>query len=85
MAVSAARVSVTTTATALNAASSYPQRLLLKNSATNIVNLGTTTVSTANGYQLAADGLLAVELQPGEVLYGIAGTTQVVEVLRSGS
>lgn len=85
MAVSNAQISVGTTATALNTASTSGQRLWILNGATAVA-LGDSAVTTANGYTLAISGTLAVSLAPGEVLYGRVGTgTSTVQVLRSGS
>lgn len=83
MAVSSAVVAVGTTATALNAASTGGVRLYIKNGDTAI-DLGSSTVTSGSGYQLASSGTLVVELGPGDVLYAItASGTSNVQVLRS--
>lgn len=88
MAVSAAQVTVTTSATALNTASTSGQWLVIANQAGAAVFLGPSNVTTATGLSVAASSTLAttVFLAPGEVLYGIVTTgTQVVHVLRTGT
>lgn len=85
MAVTAAPVTVATTATALNVQGGA-QRLKLSNPAGQTVFLGPVGVTTATGYPLLASTVLPVDLAPGEVLYGIvAATTAIVSVLKTGA
>lgn len=95
MAITAARVSVTSTATKIaentasgGGADTATLSFVVKNvTATVTVYLaGANTVTTANGFQWdALDGPLAVDLEPGEALWGIvATTTQVMHVLGGG-
>jgi hypothetical protein len=83
MAVTAARVTVTTTATALNPLSSAGVTLTIRNGAT-AVDVGPAGVTSGAGYSLAASGLLTVEIEGGDQLYGITGAgSSAVEVLRT--
>lgn len=96
MAVVAAQVSVGTTAQLIgtNSATSdsegdYRNRtLLVKNITGGTVFLGgDNTVTTANGFQwvAATDGILSIDLEPGESLYGIVATGSLtLHTLRSG-
>jgi hypothetical protein len=96
MAVVATRPSVTTTATLIAQNTSADPgesneyrnwRFLIKNfTASADVFLGPTGVTAGTGFQWASgDGPLAIELEPGESLYGIVtGTTQVLHVLKVG-
>src|SRR2546428_9309842 len=56
MAVSAQRITVSTTAVALNAASPAGQTLLLKNTSANAADLGAAGVTAGTGFHLAAGG-----------------------------
>lgn len=80
MAVSAARVTVGTSAVALNTPGTGGQTLDIKNGAA-IVSLGASDVTTATGLDVAASGTLRVELDAGDVLFAICGTSSVVQVL----
>lgn len=82
MAISAARVTVATTAVALNTASSSGQVLLITNGSA-AVDLGDDTVASGAGYEVAASGTVTVDIKPGDVLYAICGTTSDVQVLRT--
>jgi nitrous oxide reductase len=82
MAVSTRRVTVTTTAVALNTASTSGLCLRIKNGAA-IVALGPSTVTAANGYEVAVAAEVTVELDPGDVLFAVSGSTSDVQVLQS--
>jgi len=86
MAVSAQRITVSTTAVALNTADHGGIRLVVKNTdATNGVDLGDSTVTAGAGYPLAATTSQVVDVDAGGVLYAIrsAAADVVVAVLRS--
>jgi hypothetical protein len=85
MAISFARVTVSTTAAALNTAGVDGQRLAIKNThATDALILGDSSVAAGTGYSLAAGATLQLELKPGDVVYGIRGASAdiVTHVLR---
>lgn len=89
MAVSAAQVSVTTTATALTTAetdSRSGESIAVTNTDASVaVYLGPAGVTSSTGYKLAAGASIGVDLDLGETLYGItASGTVVVGVLRTG-
>lgn len=81
MAVTAARVTVNTTAVALNTASTSGMTLTIKNGAT-AVDLGPSTVTSGGGLSVVS-ATVTVPLDPGDVLYAICGTSSTVEVLRT--
>jgi hypothetical protein len=81
MAITHQRVSVGTSATALNAVSTAGMTLTIRNGATAI-DLGGPTVTSGTGYSLAASG--TVQVEGGDILYGITGAgSSNVEVLRT--
>lgn len=82
MAVSAERVTVETTAVALNTASTGGLNLHITNGAAAI-DLGASTVTSGAGLAVAASGTLTIQLDPGDVLYAISATSSVVQVLRT--
>lgn len=82
MAVSSEVVAVTSTATALNTAGTSALRLTINPSAD--IDLGDSTVSNGAGYTLAtADAPLTVEVDAGDVLFAVTGTSADVDVLRT--
>lgn len=83
MAVSAARVSVTSTPTALNTASTEALMLLVKNTGAAAVDLGASGVASAAGFDLAVGATAEVLLDPGDVLYAVTATAATVSVLRT--
>lgn len=85
MAVSAARITVSTSAVALNTASTAGQRLTLKNTSANAADLGSSGVTATNGFDLAAGATVTVEVAPGDVLFAIrsGGTDATIAVLRT--
>lgn len=88
MAISSAQVSVTTSATLLSSAETDDRTgsaLALTNGGAVTVFLGASGVTTGSGFGLAAGTSMALDLQPGESLYGIvASGTATVSVLRTG-
>jgi len=82
MAVSSAQVSVTTSATALNTASTDGGYLVIKNGAA-VIYLGASNVTSGTGLSVATTASVTVYLKPGDVLYGICATSSTVEVLRT--
>jgi len=85
MAVTASRVTVSTTAVALNTAEVGGGVLILKNTSANAADLGPSTVAATTGFDLAAGATLTVELDAGDVLYAIrsGGADAVIAVLRT--
>lgn len=86
MSVSAARVTVTTTAVALNTTSTGGNSLRITNTdatATNTVDLGPAGVTSGGGLPVAGGATVTVDVDPGDVLYAISGGSVVVAVLRT--
>lgn len=85
MAVSAQRIVVSTTALALNTASTGGQRLKLKNTSANAADLGAAGVAAGAGFDLAAGVTVDVQLSPNEVLFAIrsGAADAVIAVLRT--
>jgi hypothetical protein len=85
MAITAGRVTVSTSAVALNSASGGGERLVIFNGSANAADLGPSTVTAGTGYSLPANASVAVELDPGDVVYGIrsAASDAVLSVLRT--
>jgi len=84
--VSAQRVTVSSAAVALNTASTAGQQLTIRNTdATNAADLGGSDVVADEGFPLAADAQVTVDLAPGDVLYAIRATANdvVLAVLRT--
>jgi hypothetical protein len=89
MAITAARVTVSTSAVALNAAEADTvsgSTLTLKNTSANAADLGPAGVTAGAGFDLAAGATLTVVLPPGELLYAIrsAASDATIAVLRVG-
>lgn len=80
MAVSAEAVAVATTAVALN--DGTPGRLVVMAADAGLF-IGGSDVDTTDGFPLAADTPLTVNVDSGEILYAITATTGTVNVLRS--
>jgi hypothetical protein len=84
--VSAQRITVGTSAVALNVATTAGHNLLVKNTdATNGADLGASDVTAGGGFPLAAGFTVEVDLKPGDVLYAIrsAGADVSLAVLRT--
>lgn len=81
--IAAKQVSVGVAATSLHADSgNFGASLKVKNAGAASVFLGPSTVTTANGYELAVDEVVDVALGAGEELFGIvAASTEPVHVL----
>lgn len=71
MAVTAARVTASTTAVALNTAAGGGERLLVTNTSANAADLGPAGVTAGAGFSLAASATVSLELDPGDVVYAI--------------
>lgn len=89
MAITAARVTVSAAAVALNAAETDVVGgcvLVLKNTSANAADLGPAGVTAAAGFDLAAGATQVVTLPPGEILFAIrsGGVDAVIAVLRIG-
>lgn len=86
MAVTAARVTVSTTAVALNTASTDGARLVVRNiDTTDTCDLGPSGVTAGTGFRLAFGESVSVDLKPGDVLFAIrtAATDVDLTVLRT--
>ena len=86
MAVSVARVTVSTVAVALNTADTLGRVLTIKNiDATNAVDLGTSTVTAGAGFPLIAGATVQIALSAEEVLFAIRSNAAdvVLAVLKS--
>ena len=89
MAVEAAAVSVTTTATLLSVTESDyvggAAYAVTVPSGGSTVYLGGSGVTTGQGFPLTAGNTVSMDLDKGEALYGIVGAgSQTVNVLRQG-
>lgn len=85
MAVTAARLTISTSAVALNTASTSGQKLVIKNTSANAADLGAAGVAAGAGFDLAAGATVTVELQPQDVLFAIrtAAADATLAVLRT--
>ncbi len=85
MAVSAQRITVSTSAVALNTASQDGTVLVLKNTSANAADLGASTVAATTGFDLAASATVTVWLKPGDILYAIrsAAADATIAVVRT--
>jgi hypothetical protein len=86
MAVSAERVTVSTTAVALQPAESGVAggRLFVKNAGAEDLVLGAADVTTSSGFALAAGGTLEIPYSYGERIYAVCATSVTAHVLRLG-
>lgn len=84
MAITAARITVSTTAVALNTADEQGSLLVIKNTSANAADLGPSTVTAAAGFDLAAGATATIQLDAGDVLYAIrsAASDATIAVLR---
>lgn len=81
MSVTAARVTVSTTAAALNTASTDGTRLVVRNiDATDTCDLGPAGVTAGAGFRLANGESVTVDLKPGDVLYAIRSAAADVDL-----
>lgn len=89
MAVTAQRITVSTTAVALNTDADVigGTKLVVKNTSANAADLGPAGVTAGTGFDLAAGATVTLELGPGEQLYAIrsAAADATVAVLRAGA
>lgn len=81
MAVSSSAVTVTNSATALNAASDSDSRagfsVLVYNNGSSTVYIGGPSVTSTTGVPLTASNSISVDVYPGDVLYGITASGSV--------
>ena len=82
MAVSAARVTVGAAAVALNTASPSGMTLTITNGA-QLISVGPAGVTTANGFDIAANAERTIELDAGDVLFAVSAGSSDVQVLRT--
>jgi hypothetical protein len=87
MAVTAAPITISTVAVALNTAGSNGMWLHLRNTSANAADLGPAAVTAGAGYSLPAAATLDVLLAPNESLWAIrsAAADAVIAVLRTGA
>lgn len=85
MAVTATRVTVSTSAVALNTATTAGMQLTIKNTSANAADLGPSGVAAGAGFDLAAGATVTVDLGPGDVLHAIrsAAADATIAVLRT--
>lgn len=86
MAITAARVTASTSAVALNSADALaPTKLFVTNTSANAADLGPAGVTAGAGYSLAASASLYIDIDPGDVLFAIrsGGSDAVISVLRA--
>jgi hypothetical protein len=85
MAITASRVTVTTSATLIAASDADGSSVVVRNPVGGAtVDVGPAAVASGSGFQLLAGESVALDLAPGETLYGIAGSgTQAIHVLGS--
>lgn len=89
MAITAARVTVSTAAVPLNVAETdlvAGSVLYLKNTSANAADLGPAGVAAGAGADLAAGASMTIQLPPGEILFAIrtAAADATISVLRIG-
>ncbi|MCY1141712.1 hypothetical protein OWR29_27255 [Actinoplanes sp. Pm04-4] len=85
MAVTAQRITASTTPVALNTAAGSGERLIIKNTSANAADLGGPTVAAGAGFDLAAGATVGpIDLDPGDVVYAIrsAAADATLSVLR---
>jgi hypothetical protein len=72
MTITAARVTASTSAVALNSASGAGERILITNTSANAADLGPSTVTAGTGYSLAGNATVGpLDLDANDVLYAI--------------
>ena len=71
MAISAQRITASTSAVALNSASTAGVTLVITNTSANAADLGPSSVTAGAGYSLAGNASVTVKVQPNDVLYAI--------------
>jgi hypothetical protein len=89
MAITAQRITASTSAVALNSAETDTvsgARLVITNTSANAADLGPSTVTAGTGYSLAANATVTVELGAGDQLYAIrsGASDATISVLRVG-
>lgn len=82
MTISTAHITIGTTRVVIASASQMSQRVTIHNNESNQqVFLGGSDVTTSNGIHLDGKEERSIALNPGEVLYGIAGGSYSVSVM----
>lgn len=89
MAITAARITASTSAVALTTAETdvvSGSVLIVKNTSANAADLGPSGVTAGAGFDLAAGATVTVELTAGEQLFAIrsGGTDATISLLRIG-
>lgn len=78
------RVTVGTTPVIIVSSDGDGVSALVRNRGAASIFVGDSPVTTSTGYELLPSDAMALDLAPGEVLYGISGSAgQAVHVLRS--
>lgn len=85
MAITAARITVSTVAVALNVADEQGWLLTIKNTSANAADLGPAGVTAGAGFDLAAGATATFQIDQGDVLFAIrsAGADATLAVLRA--
>jgi len=71
VAISAARITVSTAAVALNSRSLPGARMVITNSSANGADIGAANVTAGNGYALPAGATISLQLNPADVVYAV--------------
>lgn len=84
MAITSAQVAVTSTPAALNTSNSNSAQMLALKASTTGTFVGPSGVSVSTGIELPSGTAtpLVVEIDPGDVLFGVHATSATVQVLR---
>lgn len=81
MAITAARVTVSTTAVALNTASTAGSTIVIRNvDTTDTCELGGSGVTAGTGFPLAPNAQVALDLDAGDVVFAIRSAAADVDV-----
>lgn len=85
MALTSAQVAVTSTPAALNTADPSGAQTFYLKSSTTATFVGPTGVSVSTGIELPSGTAtpLGIQLDPGDVLFGVHATSATVQVLRT--
>ena len=89
MAISATRITVSTSAVELSVAEAdlvSGSTYHIKNTSANAADLGPATVTAGTGHDLAAGAVMVISVPPGERLYAIrsAAADAIISILRIG-
>ncbi|HLX21639.1 MAG TPA: hypothetical protein VKR23_15950 [Gaiellaceae bacterium] len=85
--VTAVRVTVASTATLIyTAPPGFTGRVLVRNPSAVSVYVGSASVTTTTGFEIAAGDALGINVVPADTLYGIVATgTQVVHTIQAAN